>query len=130
MELKDYGLSRERGYLSHYEIDAITLPTRFDDIVDAGSRLTDLITSGRVRHWLAALPDPQLDDWATGAPEEEVRTAMVHYSFLVQSYVWGEAQAPKALPRRRNSHGCGPGTQRRNRRATWRNRENLHGTWA
>ncbi len=30
MELEDYGMSRERGYLSHYEIDTIELPERFD----------------------------------------------------------------------------------------------------
>jgi len=98
MDIKDYGLSRERGYLSHYEIDEIALPSRFDPVVDAAGRLSDLITSGRVRHWLSALPDPQLKDWVGSAPDGEVRTAMVHYSFLVQSYVWGEAQPPSMLP--------------------------------
>lgn len=98
MELSDYGLSRERGFLSHYEIDEIALPSRFDEIVSAAGRLTDLITSGRVRHWLLTLPDPQLEEWAVTAPDEEVRTAMVHYSFLVQSFVWGEAEAPQSLP--------------------------------
>ena len=29
MELKDYGMSRERGFLSHYEIDEIALPALF-----------------------------------------------------------------------------------------------------
>ena len=32
------------------------------------------------------------------ASNEQVRTAMVHYSFLVQAYVWGEAEAPTTLP--------------------------------
>ena len=44
------------------------------------------------------LDDPQLEEWAVEAPEEEVRTAMVHYSFLVQSYVWGEDTPPPHLP--------------------------------
>ncbi len=30
MELKDYGMSRERGFLSHYEIDEIALPALFE----------------------------------------------------------------------------------------------------
>ena len=33
MELSDYGMSRERGYLSHYEIDDVELPERFDPIL-------------------------------------------------------------------------------------------------
>ncbi|WP_114519951.1 indoleamine 2,3-dioxygenase [Altererythrobacter sp. ZODW24] len=98
MEMKHYGMSRERGFLSHYEIDEVTLPQRFDEIVQAAGNLSGLLSSGRVRHWLERLPDPGLEDWVNEAPDEEVRTAMVHYSFLVQAYVWGEAEAPTALP--------------------------------
>ncbi|WP_374405669.1 indoleamine 2,3-dioxygenase [Pelagerythrobacter sp.] len=98
MELKDYGMSRERGFLSHYEIDSIALPRQFDAVVEAAGNLSGLLTTGRVRHWLDALPDPRIEDWAKEAPEEEVRTAMVHYSFLVQAYVWGEADPPAHLP--------------------------------
>ncbi|MXP28443.1 indoleamine 2,3-dioxygenase [Porphyrobacter algicida] len=98
MKLSDYGLSRERGYLSHYEIDSITLPAQFDPIVDAAGRLSDLLTSGQVRHWLDQLPDPEITEWVQSAEDEQVRTAMVHYSFLVQAYVWGENDPPAALP--------------------------------
>lgn len=98
MKLEDYGLSRERGFLSAFEIDEVTLPARLDPIVDAAARLSGLITSGRVRHWLDALPDPELADWSQTAPEAEVRVAMVRYSFLVQTYVWGEPKPPRALP--------------------------------
>ena len=98
MEIKDYGLSRERGYLSHYEIDEITLPARFDGVKQAAGNLSGLLSSGRVRHWLYQLDDPKIEEWAREALEEEVRTAMVHYSFLVQSYVWGEETPPAYLP--------------------------------
>ncbi len=98
MEITSYGLSRERGFLSHYEIDEITLPAQFDEIRSAAEKLSGLLSTGRVRHWLDQLPDPQIEEWAKTAPEEQVRTAMVHYSFLVQSYVWGEADPPKHLP--------------------------------
>jgi indoleamine 2,3-dioxygenase len=98
MELSDYGMSRERGFLSHYEIDQVELPEVFDPILEAASNLSALITTGRVRHWLNALPELDLSDWACTAPEEEVRTAMVHYSFLVQAYVWSEPTPPQHLP--------------------------------
>lgn len=98
MELQDYGMSRERGYLSHYEIDEVVLPGQFAPIVDAAANLSALLTTGRVRQWLGALPDPQIAEWAESAPEEVVRTAMVHYSFLVQAYVWGEPEPPAHLP--------------------------------
>ena len=98
MELSDYGLSRTRGFLSHYEIDEIALPAAFDPIVAAADDLSALLTSGRVRHWLERLPDPVIAEWAVTAPQEQVRTAMVRYSFLVQAYVWGEPEAPRHLP--------------------------------
>ncbi len=98
MELSDYGLSRTRGFLSHYEIDEIALPAVIDPILIAADDLSALLTSGRVRHWLTSLPDPAIEEWAATAPEEQVRTAMVRYSFLVQAYVWGEPEAPRHLP--------------------------------
>ncbi len=98
MHLKDYGLSRERGFLAAFELDQIELPEQFAPIVEAASNLSGLISSTRLRHWLERLPDPVLEDWALTAPEEQVRAAMVRYSFLVQAYVWGEPEAPKALP--------------------------------
>ncbi|WP_338466080.1 indoleamine 2,3-dioxygenase [Novosphingobium sp. ZN18A2] len=98
MELSDYGLSRTRGYLSHFEIDEIALPEILDPHVEAAERLSGLLTSGRVRTWLEALPDPAIEGWAREAREEQVRAAMVRFSFLVQAYVWGEEQAPRHLP--------------------------------
>ena len=85
MELKDYGMSRERGFLSHYEIDEIALPSLLNEVKEAAGSLSGLLSTGRVRHWLDQLADPGLEDWAREAAEEEVRTAMVHYSFLVQA---------------------------------------------
>ncbi|GGD93959.1 hypothetical protein GCM10011515_12200 [Tsuneonella deserti] len=98
MELSDYGMSRERGFLSHYEIDEIALPSLFAEVKQAAGNLSGLLSTGRVRHWLDQLADPGLEEWAREAAEEEVRTAMVHYSFLVQAYVWGELAPPARLP--------------------------------
>ncbi len=98
MQLSDYGMSRERGFLSSYEIDEVFLPTRFDAVIETAERLTDLLSTGRVRHWLDKLPEPNIAKWVLDAPEEQVRTMMVHYSFLVQAYVWGEPVPPAHLP--------------------------------
>lgn len=98
MQLSDYGMSRERGFLSPYEIDEVFLPTRFETVIETAERLTDLLSTGRVRHWLDQLPEPNIAKWVLDAPEEQVRTMMVHYSFLVQAYVWGEPEPPAHLP--------------------------------
>ena len=98
MQLSDYGMSRERGFLSPYEIDEVFMPTRFDAVIDTAERLSDLLSTGRVRHWLAKLPEPNIAEWVLDAPEEQVRTMMVHYSFLVQAWVWGEPEPPAHLP--------------------------------
>ena len=42
MQLKDYGLTRDRGFLSAFEIDEITIPARFNPIVTAAERLHSL----------------------------------------------------------------------------------------
>lgn len=98
MKLSDYGMSRERGYLAAFELDEVGLPAQFNPIVEAAERLSGLISSTRLRHYLQKLPDPQIEGWAAKAPEEQVRAAMVRYSFLVQAYVWGEPEAPAHLP--------------------------------
>jgi len=98
MKISDYNMSRERGFLSHYEIDSVELPVQFAELSQAAANLSGLLSSGQVRKWLDALPDPMLERWASDAPEEQVRTAMVHYSFLVQAYVWGETEPPAHLP--------------------------------
>lgn len=98
MKLEDFGLSAERGFLSSYEIDTIELPQGFDEMLDAAASLSGLITSGRVRHFLRQVGHPDMAAFLSSASNEQVRTAMVHYSFLVQAYVWGEAEAPTTLP--------------------------------
>lgn len=39
-----------------------------------------------------------MDAFLAAGTDPQLRLAMVHYSFLVQSYVWGEEQAPARLP--------------------------------
>jgi indoleamine 2,3-dioxygenase len=98
MKLEDFGLCAARGYLSTHEIDEIALPDGFDEMLDAAAQLSDIITTGRPRHWLKQVGHPDMASFLASASDEQVRTAMVHYSFLVQAYVWGEAEAPTSLP--------------------------------
>jgi indoleamine 2,3-dioxygenase len=98
MKLEDFGLSAERGYLSSYEIDEIELPEGFDEMLDASAQLSDILTTGRTRYWLKQVGHPDMASFLGQATDAQVRTAMVHYSFLVQAYVWGEAKAPTILP--------------------------------
>jgi indoleamine 2,3-dioxygenase len=98
MKLEDFGLSAERGFLSSYEIDGIELLDGFDEMLDASAQLSDIMTTGRTRHWLKQIGHPDIGSFLANASDPQVRTAMVHYSFLVQAYVWGEAEAPTTLP--------------------------------
>ncbi|MEP7350579.1 MAG: indoleamine 2,3-dioxygenase [Sphingorhabdus sp.] len=96
--LEQFGLSAERGYLSSFEIDEIALPDGFDEMLDAASQLSAIITTGRARHLLRQVGYPDIPAFLDSANNEQIRVAMVHYSFLVQAYVWGEPEAPTTLP--------------------------------
>ncbi len=98
MNLEDFGLSAERGYLSSYEIDEVELPAGFDEMLDAAAQLSGILTTGRTRHWLKQVGHPDMAAFLSSATDAQVRTAIVHYSFLVQAYVWGESDAPTTLP--------------------------------
>jgi indoleamine 2,3-dioxygenase len=98
MKLEDFGLSAARGYLSSHEIDEIELPKRFNEMLDAAANLSAIITTRRTRHFLKQVGHPDMANFLASASNEQVRTAMVHYSFLVQAYVWGETEAPTTLP--------------------------------
>ena len=97
-DLSHYGLSRDRGFLSAAEIDEVVLPDDFADIEDAAAMLSGLVTTGRIRHWLGALPIPDYDALIATGDTAAIGVAMVRYSFLVQAYVWGEPTAITTLP--------------------------------
>ena len=96
--LSHYGLSAERGFLSSFEIDEIALPADFAAVIGAANALSGLMTSGRIRSVLDDLPQPDMAGFIAIASDAQLAVAMVRYSFLVQAYVWGEAEAPHQLP--------------------------------
>ena len=97
MELSDYGKSRTRGYLSHYEIDTIELPERFDAVLEAAFNL------GAADHRARAPParcparsrDCPLGQGCSGRRGPHRDGA----SFLPgAAYVWDEPSPPAHLP--------------------------------
>ena len=98
MELKDYGLSRERGFLASFDPDRVELPSFLQPARQMALSIPHLIPTSRVRALLERLPVIDLTDFCATASEAEQRIAMLHYSFMVQTYVWGEPDAPNALP--------------------------------
>ena len=98
MKLADYGLSRDRGFLSSFDPANVTLPELLHPVRDVALALPRILPTGRVRAHLESLAQLDLTDFLATATEAEQRIAMLHYSFMVQSYVWGEPEAPKSLP--------------------------------
>jgi indoleamine 2,3-dioxygenase len=96
--LETYGVTAERGFLCPYEAPSVALEGDLAGICDVALRLPEILPTGTVRARLDALPviSPgqiaELDD-------VQARMAMVHYSFLVQAYVWGAEAPATSLPR-------------------------------
>jgi indoleamine 2,3-dioxygenase len=97
-ELTTYGITPERGFLCNYDAAAVPLPAAFDAVCDVARRLPEILPTGTVRKVLEKLPVPTEQDFAN-LDEPQARMAMVHYSFLVQSYIWGAQPTVAFLPR-------------------------------
>lgn len=98
LDLADYDMSPERGFLCRYDADAIRLPDNIKIIADIALRLPDILPTGRIRQILRDQL-PEIDLPLDTMNDAEARMCMVHYSFMVQAYVWGEPKAPESLPR-------------------------------
>ncbi|MGI9361574.1 MAG: indoleamine 2,3-dioxygenase [Parasphingorhabdus sp.] len=97
--LADYDISAERGFLSSFDPDKTVLPAELQPARDLAMSLPRVLVTGQPRKHLEGLPFVDLTDFCASASLAQRRIAMVHYSFLVQAYVWGEAEPPKALPK-------------------------------
>lgn len=98
--LETYDMSEQRGFLCRYNADQVHLSGDVARARDIAMQLPDVLPSGRVRSFLQSrLPEFDIDQGLSHITDAEARMAMVHYSFMVQSYVWGEPEAPQILPR-------------------------------
>ena len=88
----------DRGFLAPFEPATVALPAFLMEVSQCAEALPWLLPTGRVRHFVEALPPLDLADWCAEAEEPALRVAMMRYAFLVQAYVWGEADPPISLP--------------------------------
>jgi indoleamine 2,3-dioxygenase len=98
MKIEDFDITAERGFLTPHDMGAVKLPSVFDPIVEAGRKLSGYMTTGRCRYFLDQLPQVDMAGHVDKLDDAQLRMLMVHYSFIVQAYVWGEADAAKMLP--------------------------------
>ena len=100
LNLEAYDMSKERGYLCGFNAEEVELSGELGHIRDVAMRLPQILPTGRVRDILKqSLPETDLRDVLASCSDAQARRLMVHYSFMVQSYVWGEPEAPAVLPR-------------------------------
>lgn len=99
LTLADYDMSPERGFLCRHNADEVVLSGDLATVAEVALSLPELLPTGRVRELLCARL-PEFDLPLADMTDAEARLCMVHYSFMVQAYVWGEPKAPDILPRK------------------------------
>ncbi len=97
--LAAYDMSADGGFLCRYDASTVELPGAWSDAAATALQLPQVLPSGSVRAFLEAhLPHPSDLPEASSLTDEQARMATVHYTFMVQSYIWGEAQHSDRLP--------------------------------
>lgn len=98
LQLQDYDITGKHGFLASFYPDQVNLPAALLPVRQAALNLPRSLPSGRIRTVLAGLECVDMEAVLRTTSDAQQRLAMVHYSFLVQAYVWGEADAPQRLP--------------------------------
>lgn len=97
--LEAYDMSAARGFLCRHDAGEVALSGPLAEARAVAMQLPQLLPTGRIRHFLTRdLPRFDLAALLPTLTDAEARMAMVHYSFMVQAYVWGEPDAPEILP--------------------------------
>lgn len=96
--LAEYHISRSLGFLSEFDTQHATLPTELEPAVYLAMRMPQLIPTGRVRAHIDQLGLVDLTEFCQQAHASAVRMAMVHYTFMAQTYIWGQTEAVHFLP--------------------------------
>ena len=100
LALENYDMSAERGFLCRHNADEVSLSGKLAEARDIALRLPQIMPSRKVRGFLTKnLPLLDIAQDIDTLSDTEMRMAMVHYSFLVQAYVWGEPDVPDMLPK-------------------------------
>lgn len=99
LALDEYDISAERGFLCKHDAASVMLDGDLGEARKTALALPKFLPSGEVRRLLlAALPDTISQAEIAALSDAEARMAMVHYSFMVQAFVWGEPETPGVLP--------------------------------
>ena len=93
-DLKAFDLSRERGFLPDQD-PARSLPAALGRWDELAADLPKLLTAGRVRDALRALPVLEL---AALSGEAQLRRAMLVLSYFGHAWVWGGAEPDGVIP--------------------------------
>ena len=96
--LESYDISEARGFLCSYDATTVELSGDWAHAQKVAMSLPQLMTTGRVRDLLRRDLPLLTEADVEALSETQARAAMVHYSFMVQAYVWGEAEASSVLP--------------------------------
>lgn len=97
--LEAYDMSSEGGFLCRYDAAKVDLCDGWADAAAVASQLPQVLPSNRVRTFLEArLPHPADLSDVSALTDEQARMATVHYTFMVQSYIWGETEVTNRLP--------------------------------
>ena len=97
INLQDYDVSRECGFLPIITAASVQLPEAFLELQQTAALLPKLLTTGKIRRAIANLPEVNLEREIIG--EIQLRRLMQLYSYLTHAYVWGEPTSIKVLPR-------------------------------
>jgi indoleamine 2,3-dioxygenase len=95
--LEAYGITAERGFLCSFTADAVDVGSGLSQACDLALRLPEILPTGAVREVLDTLKLVSPESVAD-LTEGQARMAMVHYSFLVQAYIWGAETPVSVLP--------------------------------
>ncbi len=95
----EYEINRKFGFLADYDVSQVQLPDELKAVVELALALPSVILCNTVRSQIEALPHVDLTQFCRTASDAQVRTAMVHYTFLVQAYVWSCEKPPQSLPK-------------------------------
>ena len=99
LDITKFDVSRDRGFLCKYDPATVEMPADLQPLVDAGRMLPEWMATGVVRHYLKNIPEIDVSSFIDSASDAQLRNAMVHYSFIVQAWVWGEKEPNHIIPR-------------------------------
>jgi indoleamine 2,3-dioxygenase len=97
LNLADYEVSPEYGFLPTHSPATAQLPQVFWQVQQTATLLPKWLTTGKIRQAIASLPEVDTD-WEA-LENMQLRRAMLVYSYLTHAYVWGEPTPAQVLPR-------------------------------